>query len=181
MNFHIRKLEVAEIAGIGRIDNSDVVDARYVCRRQPHGLGLTLQRQEVRPPEQEPTWGQEELRGRFTLWKRNCQEGAVFFGAFLRGALVGVSLVTKLADGATGELYSLHVDRQHRRQGVGTALLDAAEAQGKAWCCRRLLVYTGLKASSLDFYRSRGYQVVGIQDPRVKTKNFDLTLVKEFQ
>ena len=47
--------------------------------------------------------------------------------AFKAAWLVGFALVTARAGPGTGELYSLFVDRGHRRQGVGSALLTAAE------------------------------------------------------
>jgi GNAT superfamily N-acetyltransferase len=180
MSFTVRQLNLDEIPMIGQIDNSDVVNAQYVCALEHDGLGLSLRRASVEPPEQIPKWSERELVGRYALWQRNArEEGAVFHGAFVGDKLVGVSLVARLSDGQSAELYAIHVDRATRRQGIGTALLDRAESQCKAWGCTRLLVYTSFKASSLDFYRARGYCVIGIQDPSVKTKNFDLTLLKK--
>ncbi|HIJ64996.1 MAG TPA: GNAT family N-acetyltransferase [Candidatus Hydrogenedentes bacterium] len=182
MNFIIRQLALDEIPKIGQIDNSDVVDARYVCIPNTEGLGLSLQRVVVEPPEHEPNWGEEELSCRYALWRRNVEEeGAVFFGAFVGDALAGVSLMTKFPDGQTAELYALHVDRQHRRQGLGAALMERVENQCAAWDCAQLLTYTTLKASSLDFYRSRKFCVIGLQDPSVETKNFEVTLLKKLK
>ena len=141
---------------------------------------MVLQRREVDPPESEPMWGERELETRYALWRQNVEkEGAVIFCAFLGDDLVGISMVTMHRENQTCEVYALHVDRDHRRQGIGTALLLKAEAQCRDWRSSQLLLYTGFKASSLDFYRAQGYRVVGIQDPQVKTKNFDLTMVKE--
>jgi len=180
MNTTYRKLEFHEIRAIGRIDNSETVDARYVCVSQPDGMGLALRRESVAPLETQANWGEDELSGRYDLWEKNCRdEGTVFFGAFRGDDLVGVSAVVRLSDGETGELYALHVDRSYRRQGIGSALLDKAEAQCKAWSCSRLLTYTTFKISAVDLYLSRGFEIIGIQNPKVKTKNFDLTLLKK--
>ena len=182
MNATIRQLEIDAIPTIGQIDNSDVVDARYACRPESDGLGLSLVREEVDPPEEEPNWGEGELAGRYDLWRKNCEEeGAIFFGAFVDDRIVGICAVVKLADSHTAEIYTLQVDRDHRQQGLGTALLARGESQCVAWGCSQLFTYATFKASSLDFYRSKGYRIVGIQYPGVTTKNFDVTLAKQLE
>lgn len=182
MKCTIRQLGSNEIPSIGQIDNSDRVDARYVVSLQPDGMGLSLLRKSLDPPEQEPSWGEKELASRYALWKRNHdEEGAVFYGAFIGDKLVGMSAVVRLPDCRTGELYALHVDKKHRRRGIGSALLAESENQCTIWSCNLLILYTGFKASSLDFYRAKGYDIVGIQNPNMKTKNFDLTMAKKLQ
>ena len=179
MNTAYRQLECEEIRSIGQIDNSDTSSARYVCVSQGDGLGLLFRRDTIDPPETQANWGEKELATRYDLWEKNYRdEGAVFFGAFHGYDLIGMSAVVRLPDGEMGELYPLHVDKSHRRQGIGNALVDRAEAQCATWSCSQLLTYTGFKANAVDFYLSKGFEIVGIQDPRVKTKNFDLTLLK---
>ena len=56
---------------------------------------------------------------------------------------------------------------------------NALEARCKAWSCRQLLTYTTFKASAVELYLSKGIKIIGIQNPEVKTKNFDLTLLKK--
>jgi GNAT superfamily N-acetyltransferase len=180
MNTTIRRLQIDEIPTIGQIDKSDVVDAQYVCRGQPDGLGLFLKCVKVDPPEEEPNWGEIELADRYALWRRNYEEeGAVFIGAFVDNTIVGICAVVKLKDRRTAEIYTLQVDKDHRKQGLGTTLLARAESQCTTWGCLQLFTYTTFKASSLDFYRSKGYRIVGIQDPAVTTKNFAVTVAKQ--
>lgn len=179
MPITLRQLERDEIPLIGQIDNSDCVTARYVVHPQADGLGLCLRREIIDPPQEEPNWGEKELAHRYALWIRNRdEEGAVFLGAFEQGRLVGMVAVARRPGGRTAELYALHVDRSCRHRGIGRALLDETEQQCIRWRCDTLILYTGFKASTLDFYRARGYRVVGIQTPTIRTKNFDLTLAK---
>ena len=178
-NVTYRHLQYDEIRSIGRIDNADIIEARYVCVSQADGLGLALHREAVNPPANQPNWGKQELATRYSLWEKNYRdEGAIFSGAFYGDDLVGMSAIVRLSDSQTCELYALHIDRTYRRQGIGSTLLDRAKAQGKAWSCNQLLTYTTFKASAVDFYLSKGFEIVGIQNPKVKTKNFDLTLLK---
>jgi len=169
MNVTIRQLEIDEIPTIGEIDKSDIVDARYVCRSQPDGLGLLLERKAVNPPEDEPNWGNVE------------EESAVFFGAFTHDAPVGICAIVKLPDGKTADLYTLQVDAGYRRQGIGAALLAKEESECLIWGCTQLFTYTTFKASSLDFHLAKGYRIVGLQEPSVPTKNFAVTVAKQLE
>ena len=178
MSASIRHLDIDEIPLIGTIDRSEEVEARYACQLNDDGWGISLTKVQCDPPEFEANWGRRELDTRFNLWRRNMeQEGAVFHGAFVGDRLVGVVFVVE-RDGATAEIGTLHIDYRHRRKGVGSALVAHSEAQARQWGCKQIFAYTSYKARALEFYRAKGYRIVGIQDPMVATKNFDMTVAK---
>lgn len=99
------------------------------------------------------------------------------FGALEEDRLVGIAMAGPLADGITAELCTLYVHRPCRRHGIGRALMDRAESQCIEWGRSQLLVYTSYDAGAVDFYLSRSYRIVGIQDPCVQTKNFPITML----
>jgi GNAT superfamily N-acetyltransferase len=74
--------------------------------------------------------------------------------------MVAVSAGPRLAGpGRYGHLSGLAVATDHRRRGVGTSLLKAAEDCASAWGCDRLeLTSSRSRPAAHDFYRGHGYE-----------------------
>ena len=74
--------------------------------------------------------------------------------------MVAVSAGPRLAEpGRYGHLSGLAVATNHRRRGVGTALLQAAEGYAYGWGCGRLeLTSSRSREAAHDFYRRHGYE-----------------------
>lgn len=73
----------------------------------------------------------------------------------LVGYLVATSHVTLFANGHVCWVEELMVSPQHRRAGVGAALMDAAER----WAEERGAAYVSLATRrAADFYLARGYE-----------------------
>ena len=74
--------------------------------------------------------------------------------------MVAVSSGPRFAGpGRYGHLSGLAVAASHRRRGVGTSLLKAAESYAFGWGCDRLeLTSSRSRQAAHDFYRSHGYE-----------------------
>ncbi len=71
----------------------------------------------------------------------------------------------------------LWIERAHRREGLGTRLLQAAEDEARARGCRRATLSTYSFQAPL-FYQKHGYRVVGVVDD-MPAGHRHYTLVKE--
>jgi ribosomal protein S18 acetylase RimI-like enzyme len=80
--------------------------------------------------------------------------------AEIDGAIVG--RVTVDTAGRQGDISGFVVAEDRRRQGIGTLLMDAAEAQAKRRRCKRLrLTVAKHNAPAITLYTERGYRRVG--------------------
>jgi ribosomal protein S18 acetylase RimI-like enzyme len=82
----------------------------------------------------------------------------LFFVAEAGAAIVGTVMAGY--DGHRGWLYAVAVCPDHRRHGVGTALVHHAEAAMRGLGCPKVnLQVRATNAEVVAFYRSLGYQV----------------------
>jgi putative acetyltransferase len=82
----------------------------------------------------------------------------LFFVAWLEGVLVGT--VMGGYDGHRGWVYSLAVDPQARRRGIGTALMRHLEGELALRGCPKInLQVLASNAGTVEFYRKLGYSV----------------------
>jgi len=80
--------------------------------------------------------------------------------AEIDGGIVGRITVDTAA--RQGDISGFVVVEDRRRQGIGTLLMDAAEAQAKRRRCRRLrLTVAKDNAAAIALYAARGYRRVG--------------------
>lgn len=97
-------------------------------------------------------------RGDAALWVAEAPEGRLVGQAFV----LFRSLRPELADGhSRGYIFAVRVRPSWRSQGIGTALMDRAEAdlarRGFRWAT---LLVARTNRRALAFYRRRGYRVV---------------------
>ncbi len=101
-------------------------------------------------------WGGAEIVSRGRVHRADRLPG---FVADREGSRVG--LLTYRIEGNECEVVTL--DALAGRQGVGTALLEAALQAAREACCRRLwLVTTNDNTPAIAFYRARGLTIVAI-------------------
>jgi ribosomal protein S18 acetylase RimI-like enzyme len=82
----------------------------------------------------------------------------LFLVAIDQGMVVGSIMAGY--DGHRGWLYAVAVLQSHRRQGLGTALVKAAEALLSAMGCRKInLQVRPSNTAVIEFYRALGYEV----------------------
>jgi ribosomal protein S18 acetylase RimI-like enzyme len=86
------------------------------------------------------------------------EQRQLFLVATLDGALIGTAMAG--FDGHRGWVYYLAVLAEHRRRGVGTALMRRAEQDLAALGCVKLnLQVRGSNAAVVDFYLALGYEI----------------------
>ena len=92
--------------------------------------------------------------------KRTLHQIETARGLELGGTLAGASMLEELVPGV-GYVYYIFVGKEHRRQGVGAALLDDALSRFRR---RKVEVVFGVAESgnraSVGLFRSRGFRIV---------------------
>ena len=80
------------------------------------------------------------------------------------GRVVGFAAVTWLRQEAAAELEGLVVEREHRRQGIGAALIDACMAwAANAGASAIRLEVRASNAAAISLYRGLGFSTTGIR------------------
>ncbi len=105
-------------------------------------------------------WGlQEEDFERY----RELIAGGHSLGAFVDGALAGLSINEVNHWNRSLWIWEFHVAREQRRQGIGLALMDANAGLARALGLRTMLVETAnTNAAAIAFYRRAGFRLEGI-------------------
>jgi GNAT superfamily N-acetyltransferase len=102
-----------------------------------------------------------DVRAVITEWGSTARSAVLV--ADIEGEIAGMAAVSagpRFAEpGRQAHLAGLAVAADHRRRGVGTSLLRAAEDYGHAWGCDRLeLTSSRSREAAHDFYRRHGYE-----------------------
>jgi ribosomal protein S18 acetylase RimI-like enzyme len=101
-------------------------------------------------------WGSEIVVARGRVLRPENHPGFVAEDGHLRLGLV----TYRIGD---GECEIVTIDSVVEGRGVGTALLDAVTAQGRAVGCRRVwLITTNDNLNALRFYQGRGFRLVAV-------------------
>lgn len=151
----IRRLDIAELSRIGEIDRSEHITQQYVMRDR----ALELVDVDIRAPR----WGrpgQHSVEHYIELWSSRIEAGGVGLGAFDGEALVGIAVYQRPRDGRAA-LSALFVSRSHRGVGVGRGLVEEVVALARADGAQRLYVSSTPTSKTVDFYRRRGFEVLG--------------------
>jgi ribosomal protein S18 acetylase RimI-like enzyme len=114
--------------------------------------GERLDRPFARPVQTGQDW-----MDRIAYWAGVLGERGVALGAFDDDALAGLAVLRFEVTHATAQLFALYVDRRHRRRGIASALLEAAERLSRERAQNTLFVSSVPNASAIDFYRARGF------------------------
>lgn len=89
-----------------------------------------------------------------------CQPDVRFFGAKRYGLYVGCAALA-LRDGY-GEMKSMFTNPDHRRQGIGKALIDALEKEARKHRLNVIRLETGASLEgAVALYKKRGFQTCG--------------------
>jgi GNAT superfamily N-acetyltransferase len=153
----IRELSDVELERIPEMDVSEEGASVYVQR----GASLELvRRAHRRPPRSVDEWRPEVLR-----WQGFVRDGGRAFGAFDGEWLVGVAVLRDRLTDDTAQLAGLYVDRDRRRRGVASALLDAVATTARGGGASVLYVSAVPSDSAVGFYLSRGFEPTASPHP----------------
>ena len=155
----IQALPADRLSIIAEIDRSEHVDTLLEARAGE----LTS-----RPVDIEvPRWtsegsGPESVEGFIGFLGPILERGATLLGAFDQEHVAGVAIVQERFEGDMAWLVFLHVTNAYRRQGVGSALWNAAIDRARSAGSQSIYASATPSASAVGFYLERGCEVVRV-------------------
>ena len=148
------RLQPADVALIAAIDRSEHVDIQY---------GVIDGRLTERPVTMTeiPNWarsgsGQHSVNAQIEFSASVIADGGVLLGAFDEAQPVGLAIVDPSFESGLAWLAFLHVNRQHRRRGVASALWDAAVDLALEAEAQSIYVSAVPTGSAVGFYLRQG-------------------------
>ena len=156
MTIIIRLLAEDELSRINEIDVSEEGTVIYHC---VDGILRTTTEQWARPQ-----WSAETWQARLHHWVEDLQPD-LFLGAFVDEQLVGLASSRYHLTKTMAQLTTLHVDRNHRRQGVARALVQEVIRLVRENGAQSLYVSATESASAVNFYLSQGFRPTDSPDP----------------
>jgi GNAT superfamily N-acetyltransferase len=134
---------------IRRAAPGDAEAAVCLCRRSITELCLADHQND---PTTLDAWLRNKTSERFIAWLTD--EGKCMIVADSGEGVCGVGMVHR-----TGELGPCYVLPGRQRQGIGTAMLTALEAQARAWGLAKVFLLSTVAARA--FYERHGYVATG--------------------
>jgi GNAT superfamily N-acetyltransferase len=152
----IRHMTGSELGRIGEIDRSEHVTQEYRYRRGT----LEARSVDIRvPPWSRFGADEHSVQGKVNAWQPILDRGGTLVGAFDRDILVGFAIYRPdLAEGLAN-LAVLHVSRSQRRKGIASLLTEEVARLARADGASRLYVSATPSVSTVEFYRSRGFEL----------------------
>lgn len=96
-------------------------------------------------------------------WYRSLLPDGLSFGGFDGQRLVGLAICQRQDWNATCIVWELHVDTEHRRQGIARRLLEHVEDAARGQQLRRVWLETqATNPDAIAFYRACGYEIGGL-------------------
>ena len=156
----IRTLGRGEIAAVWGIDRRELIEGRYRLDGgelvpEPHRFDV-------------PGWPPDARTTYDPLLAACFDRGGPFFGAFDGEVLVGVAVLDARPVVAHPELLQmvmLHVSRDYRGRGVGSALFRRVLAEAAERGAAGLYISATPSRNTIDFYRRFGAVPIGQPDP----------------
>jgi predicted N-acetyltransferase YhbS len=156
----IRTLGRGEIADVWGIDRRELVEGRY--RLEGGDFVLEPRRFDV------PGWPPDARSTYDPILAACFDRGGRFLGAFDGETLVGAAVLDAApvpSHPRLLQLVLLHVSRDHRRRGVGSALFRRVLAEAAALRATGLYISATPSRNTIDFYRRFGAVPVDPPDP----------------
>ncbi len=154
-----RRLARDEIELLWRIDRREVVERVYEVRG--HRLVLRDAFFDMQG------WPPGEREHSMPWLEASFDRGAVFLGVFEGSDIVGVMVLDTVPLGPRRDLLQLsflHVSRDHRGRGLGTALFERAARIARDLGAQGLYVSATPSEQTVGFYLARGCRPIAVPD-----------------
>jgi len=160
----IRRMPIDEIDRVREIDRSEHVTQAYMSENG------TLELRQV--DWRIPPWSADDSSGhsvpaKVATWRPVLENGGTMLGAFDGDKLAGLAIYRPHLTEGTAVLAVLYVTCSHRRQGVGSALVDEVVRLARADGAARLYVSASPSEPTVGFYMSRGFRPTDEPSPEL--------------
>jgi streptothricin acetyltransferase len=178
----IRSLTSADIARLPEMELNFRAEAHLAVEKSVEGLNVTwrLVERPVDPPFVSVDYNMDD-QDQAEITKRLQEGDGLYLVAEHHGKLVALLDLEREAWRDTGMIWNIVIDQAHRRQGLGTQLMQRAIQ----WARRR-----GLRALALEtqtnnlpaccFYQKMGFQLCGVDDHFYSNDDISLNEVALF-
>lgn len=154
----IRSLAADELTLLAQIDVSEKVTLIYRWR---NGRLEAVECESARP-----TWSASDWARHVTEWQANLQPD-LWLGAVDGERLAGAASLRYRLHPKMAQLTTLHIDRNHRRQGVASQLMAEVKRLARESGAESLYVSATESQSAVGFYLSQGFVPTNEPDPRL--------------
>lgn len=155
----IKVLPADRLGLISEIDRSEHIHKMFEARAGK----LTSRPVDIEMPRWKSEGsGPQSVRGFLDDLEPILKRGATLLGAFDQDHLAGIAIVQERFEGNMARLVFLHITKAYRRQGVGSALWNAATDRARSAGSRSIYVSATPSASAVGFYLDRGCEVVRV-------------------
>ncbi|MBV7330824.1 GNAT family N-acetyltransferase [Chloroflexi bacterium TSY] len=160
MNY--REMTVDEISRIGEVNREEVIEAEYVAEPDGSGFGIVAKLRHLDPPKRNPAWGKVGTEKRIRIWKPALDQGGCMIGAFHQDRLTGFVILGPARSDQSAEIVALFIDRDFRRKGIGSELMDRAVKKAQDREILALYLYANPTVASANFYLKKGFDITGL-------------------
>ncbi|MFW9915267.1 MAG: GNAT family N-acetyltransferase [Candidatus Thorarchaeota archaeon] len=157
-----RRLTRDEIRLIAELDRSEIIEEVYYFKNG--ALQLKKEFWSV------PKWSSEEKRTYSANLTRIFDEGGIILGAFHGSNITGIAALESKFLGKNSDklnLAGLWVNSQHRKMGIGVALVELVKGKTKELGAKKLYVSATPSQNTIDFYLKQGFRLAKEVDPHL--------------
>jgi GNAT superfamily N-acetyltransferase len=173
----IRRMTIDEIDRVREIDRCEHVTQAYTLEK---GM-LELRQVDWRiPPWSADDSSDHSVQAKIAAWGPILESGGTMLGAFDGDRLAGFAIYRPDLTEGTAQLAVLHVTCSHRRQGVGSALVNETVCLARADGAARLYVSATPSKPTVGFYMSRGFRPTHQPNPELyELEPEDIHMIKD--
>jgi len=170
-----RELVIADAERLIEVDRSEHIN--FIYKLQDGEIV------EVPTGHQCPNWDEEQLREMVNRFKYEVENGGKAFGAFEEVNLVGFAVLAHKFRGKEKnqlQVDLMYVSTKHRRQGIGTRLLDEISQEARRRGALSLYISSTETESAVNFYRNNGGELTDEMDDELfKREPQDIHMIKK--
>lgn len=153
-----KELAESDLSRIAEIDRSEVIRIGYEVRERVLA--------EIDVMWDTPNFiaegeGEHTVAGEIEFCRSHMARNAIAIGGFDGEAFIAIGILTPDIRPKMAQLAYLHVSRECRRKGVGTAITRQLLERASALGSKRVYVSAVPSESAVGFYKSFGFDLIG--------------------